>query len=219
MKLLLTSGGITNKSISRALLDLVGKKAEEISLVFIPTASNVEIGDKDWLIEDLVNLRKQNFKSIDIADISVLDEKIWKQKIETADVLYFEGGNSYYLMEWINRSGLISLLPDLLKNKVFVGVSAGSMIASKNLNLKISQSIYEEDLDRLEELEGLHLVDIYILPHLNSPYFEKVREGLIREALQGVTDKVYAIDDNSALKVEGDKVEVVSEGKWLVFNE
>jgi dipeptidase E len=171
------------------------------------------------LIEDLNNLKKQNFKSIDIADISALDEKIWKQKIEAADVLYFEGGNSYHLMEWISKSGLGYLLPDLLKTKVYVGVSAGSMVASKDLNLKISQSIYEEDLDRLEELGGLNFIDFYILPHLNSPYFEKVRESLISTSLQGVSDKVYALDDNSALKVDGDTIQVVSEGAWLVFNE
>ncbi len=63
MKLLLTSGGLTNKSIADALFDLVGKKPEDISLVFIPTASNVEIGDKGWFIDDLVNLKRQNFKS------------------------------------------------------------------------------------------------------------------------------------------------------------
>ena len=46
MKLLLTSGGITNKSIAQALFGLVGKKPEDASLVFISTASNVEKGDK-----------------------------------------------------------------------------------------------------------------------------------------------------------------------------
>jgi peptidase E len=72
MKLLLTSGGLTNESISDVLFDLVGKKPEETSVVFIPTASNVETGDKDWLIDDLKNLQKQNFKQIDIADISAV---------------------------------------------------------------------------------------------------------------------------------------------------
>jgi dipeptidase E len=46
MKILLTSGGITNDSIKTALFDLVGKKPEDASLVFIPTASNIEKCDK-----------------------------------------------------------------------------------------------------------------------------------------------------------------------------
>lgn len=57
MKLLLTSAGITNKSIAKAVLDLTGLPAKEIKLVFIPTAANVEEGDKEWLIDDLVHFQ------------------------------------------------------------------------------------------------------------------------------------------------------------------
>ena len=55
MKLLLTSGGLTNKSIEKALFELVGKKPKDTTLCFIPTASNVEMEDKDWFINDLIN--------------------------------------------------------------------------------------------------------------------------------------------------------------------
>lgn len=218
MKLLLTSAGITNKSIARALFELTGKPAEETALVFIPTASNIEIGDKSWLIEDLIQLKELNFKSIDIADISVINEKIWKQKIDAADIIYFEGGNNYHLMESINKSGLISMLPDLLQTKVYVGVSAGSMITSKKLSLLISQSIYEEDRDKSDEVSGLKLIDFYVLPHLNSPYFEKVREGIIKDITEEIKDAIYALDDDSAIKVIDDQIEVISEGQWLLFN-
>ncbi|OGD36807.1 hypothetical protein A2850_02420 [Candidatus Azambacteria bacterium RIFCSPHIGHO2_01_FULL_51_74] len=219
MKLLLTSGGITNTSIASALFDLVGKKPEDTSLVFIPTAANAEKGDKEWFIDDLVNLKKQNFKSIDIADISAVDEKIWRPKFEEADVLFFEGGNTYHLMEWMNKSGLASLLPEFLKSKVYVGVSAGSMVTNPDLALKISQIVYEEDLDKTENMAGLNLVDFYFVPHLNSPYFKKLRESNIREAAKGMKKKIYALDDESALKVVNGAVEVISEGKWFMINE
>ena len=218
MKLLLTSGGITNKSIADALFDLVGKKPEDTSVVFIPTASNIDKGDKTWLIDDLINLKRQNFKSIDIADISAVEQKIWRPKLEEADVLFFEGGNTYHLMEWINKSGLVSFLPELLKNRVYVGASAGSMVASKDLSLRISQTVYEEDLDKTENMPGLNFVDFYFLPHLNSPYFKKLREDFMKKTVQDIPEKIYALDDNSALKVVDGKVEVISEGKWFVIN-
>jgi len=219
MKLLLTSGGITNKSIKDALFDLVGKKPEDTSLVFIPTASNVEKGDKGWFIDDLVNLKKLNLKSIDIADISAVEESIWRPKLEEADVLFFEGGNTYHLMEWINKSGLVATLRDLLKTKLYVGVSAGSMVTNPDLALKISQIVYEEDMDKLGDVHGLNFVDFYFLPHLNSVYFGKVREDNIKEIAKGIKRKIYALDDSSALKVVDGKVEVISEGKWFVVNE
>lgn len=218
MKLLLTSGGLMNRSIANALFDLVGKKPEETSLVFIPTAANVEKGDKGWLIDDLVNLKRQNFKSIDIADLSAIGRELWLPKMEEADVLFFGGGNTYHLMEWINKSGIVKLLPELLKTKVYVGLSAGSMVTNKSLALKISQIVYGEDLDKTHEMPGLNYVDFYFLPHLNSPYFKKLRKENIEEITKGMSEKIYAMDDQSALKVIDGKIEVVSEGEWFELN-
>ncbi len=217
MKLLLTSGGITNKSIANVLFDLTGKKPEDTTIVFIPTASNVESGDKDWLINDLINLQKQNFKSIEITDISAVDEKIRKPSLERADVLFFEGGNTYHLMRWLNKSGISKLLPDLLKDKVYVGVSAGSMVTNPDLALKLSQVIYEEDKLETEELDGLNFVDFYFLPHLNSEWFKNMRRENIEKVKQGIDRPIYALDDNSALKIIDNNIEVISEGEWFVI--
>jgi dipeptidase E len=218
MKLLLTSAGLTNSSIVKALFELVGKEPEDISVVFIPTAANVETGDKDWFITDLINLNNQNFKEISITDISAVPENIWKPQLEAADVLFFEGGNTYHLMEWINKSGLKELLPELLKTKVWVGVSAGSMVTNKDLQLKTSQMIYGEDLDKTEVMAGLNLVDFYFLPHLNSQYFTKLRKENIEKAVEGMTEKIYCMDDNGAVKFVDGKVEIVTEGEYLEFN-
>jgi dipeptidase E len=218
MNLLLTSGGITNKSIEKALFDLVGKKPEDTSAVFVLTASNMEKGDKTWLIDDLVYLKKQNFKSIDITDIPAVQENIWKPKFEEADIIFFEGGNEYYLMEWIDKSGLKSVMPEFLKNKVYVGVSAGSIVAGKNLDVKIMQTAYGEDFDKNQNMACMGLVNFNFFPHLNSYYFKKVREDLMKELAKEIQEKVYVLDDNSALKVVDGKVEVISEGKWFLIN-
>lgn len=218
MKLLLTSGGITNKSIADTLFDLVGKKPEDTSLVFIPTASNIEKGNKDWLIDDLINLKKLNLKSIDIADISAVNREIWLPKMEEVDVLFFEGGNSFHLMEWVKTSGLKEILPELLKTRVYVGLSAGSMITARDLALIQSQILYGEDWERREDMAGLNFVDFYFFPHLNSPHFNLRKEDIIREAVKDIKGRVYAMDDNSALKIVDGKVEIISEGKYLIFN-
>lgn len=217
MKLLLTSGGLTNKSIEKALFDLVGKKPEDTSLVFIPTASNVEMGDKDWFINDLININKQNYKSVSITDVSAVPENIWRPQMEEADILFFEGGNTYHLMKWINKSGLVGLLPEMLKTKIYVGLSAGSMVTSPDLALRLSQIIYGDDMEE-EPMDGLNYVDFYFLPHLNSPFFPTRMEEKIIEVAKTLPKKIYALDDHSALKVVDGEVEVISEGKYLEFN-
>lgn len=217
MKLLLTSNGFSNSTISKAFWDMVGKKPEDTSLVFIPTASNVEPGDKDWFINDLVNIRKQSFKSVAITDISAVPESVWRPQLEEADVLFFEGGNTYHLMRWINESGLIKILPEMLKTKVYVGLSAGSMVTGPDLTLRLSKLIYGEDAEK-DTMAGLGLVDFYFLPHLNSPHFPARMEENLKELTKEISRKTYALDDNMALKVVDGIVETVGEGKYLEFN-
>lgn len=218
MKLLLTSAGITNDSIAKALFELVGKKPEDTTVVFIPTASNIISWNKDRLIDDLINLQKQNFWSIEITDISAVDEEIWRPSIERADIIYFEGGSNYYLMRWIYKSGLSDILPTLLKDKVYVGVSAGSMVTNPSILSSITQIIYEEDLRETEDINALHMVDFYILPHLNSERFPNVRKECIEKIADSIDKTIYALDDNTALKIIDKTVDIVSEWEYILIH-
>lgn len=69
--------------------------------------------------------------------------------MDEADILFFSGGNTYHLMEWVNKSGLKELLPEYLKTKVWVGISAGSMVTNPDLAAQISQAVYDEDYDKI----------------------------------------------------------------------
>lgn len=217
MKLLLSSNGFANRDIADTLFEMAGKKPEDISLVFIPTASNVEPGNKDWFIDDLINIKNQNFRSVAITDISAVPENIWRPQLEEADVLFFEGGNTYHLMNWINKSGLIKLLPDMLKTKVYMGLSAGSMVTGPDLNLRRLKVIYGEEAEK-ETMPGLGLTDFYFLPHLNNPDFAPRIEANLKEAMKEITRKTYVLDDQTALSVTDGKVKIVGGGEYLEFN-
>lgn len=218
MKLLLTSAGLSNKSIANALLKLTGKPFKKLKLAFIPTAANMEEGDKDWLIKDLYDCQKLGFSSVDIVDISALPEKIIKSRLEDADVLFFEGGDTVYLMDWIKKSGLQELLPKMLKTKIYVGVSAGSMVTTPNLVLSDSRKLYFGYIGKYKKMKGLGFVDFQVRPHLNSPHFPAVRIKVLEKLTKKISEPVYAIDDNTAIMVDGGKISVVSEGKWKKFN-
>ena len=219
MKLLLTSGGLTNQSISKALFELVGKKPEDTSVAFIPTAMNVGLGDKGWFIDDLSNIKKQNPEFVDVVDISSLPKEIWQPRLEIVDVLFFSGGNTTHLMRWIIESGLRDLLPEFLKTKVWAGISAGSMVTNPSLALssKDKKIYYEENFGYKSEA-ALGLVDFYVRPHFNSPDFPNVNKEYLEEIAKEIDAKIYALDDQSALKVVDGKVEIISEGEYLEFN-
>ncbi len=215
MKLLLTSAGLSNQTIIKAFNTLVGLPNNKIKIAFIPTASNVEKGDKGWLIEDYANLKKQGYE-VDIVDISAIPQKIWKPRLESANALFLGGGNTFHLMHWVKKSGLDKMLPELLKTRVYAGISAGSCIAGPTIYNSV-QNLFGEKYN-LKIEKGLSLVDFQLIPHLNSDYFPKIREAYLKKASKDLAEAVYAVDDNSAVVVNGSKIEVVSEGKWIKFN-
>lgn len=217
MKLLLTSGGLTNDSIISALKDLIQKPFNKVNLAFIPTASNLEKGDKWWLIEDLKTCKELGFKAIDIVDISALPKKVWKKRLEAADVLLFEGGNTYHLMYWINKSGLRKLLPRLLKDKVYIGISAGTIVATPSLILSSAEKEPVKEIGETIYDDGLGLVDFLVEPHVNNKHFPQLTFDYVEKQSRKIPQQIYALDDNSAIKVVNKKISIVSEGKWKKF--
>lgn len=219
MKLLLTSAGLTNRPIAKALVQLAGIPASKIRLAFIPTAANVEGGDKGWLIDNLHQLNQQGYQQVDIVDISAVPRVVWEKRLKEANVLFFGGGNTFHLMNWMRRSGLDKVLPSLLKTRVYVGLSAGSCVAGPSITALDSELFFDEKAIGSRRTKGLGFVDLHFIPHLNSTYFKKVRAPLIKKLARQEREKVYALDDQCAIMVNGKKMKIVGTGKHVVFNE
>lgn len=216
MKLLLTSAGVANKSIETALREMLAKEFSDTNLLFVTTAQNVEAGDKSWVIKDLVKCKELGFKEIEMTDVAAVGRDIWLPKLEHANVILVEGGNTSYLMKHIRTSGLIDELPRLLKTRVYVGISAGSIVMAPKLKEKEMQPLYKDAIVESEN-EGLGYVDFMMAPHMNSESFPKVTE-LVESVAEKIGMPLYALDDQSAIKVVDGKVEVISEGTWKKFN-
>ncbi len=214
MKFLLTSAGIGNIKIEKALFELLGKPASETSVAFVPTAATMVADDKSWLISDFQAFVERGFKSVDIVDISAVPKENWLKRFEAADLLCFGGGDEQYLVKMMRESGLAEMLPELLKSKVYMGVSAGSMVVGRLLPSELTKELWPEESFVGNE-EGIGLFDFSILPHLNSDYFAHLRIPLIETLTHRFPQTVYALDDASALKIVDDQIEVVTEGEFL----
>jgi dipeptidase E len=214
MKLLLTSGGITNQSMVKALGELTEKPFDKLNLVFIPTAANLEEGDKSWLIDNYIECKNLGFKSIDIVDISALPKEVWEKRMKKGDILLFGGGITYHLSDWLYKTNLIYDLKKYLKNRVYVGISTGSMLTAKTLSIDLLDKIFTEEVNSSINPKGLGLVDFEIIPHLNDDYFNKVRLNFIEKNKPKLDHPIYVLDDDSAIQVKDGEVKVISEGEW-----
>lgn len=221
MKLLLTSTGVTNKSIHRALEELLGKPTKQSKIAFIPTAAYGADSNKSWLVKELQVAYGLGWQNFNVVEISALDKDSINEQLSEADVIHMNGGNAYFLMNRIINSGLEELLPELLKTKIYLSSSAGGIVTSKYFPSNLAEAYGKDEDDKLEQGtvdHGLGLVDFVIKPHLNSAAFPNRTMEWYEEVSKKINAPFYAIDDQTAIKVVDGKVEVVSEGTWKLFN-
>ena len=221
MRFLLTSAGIKNTSIHDALVDLLGKPIAESSALCIPTASygHPMTGPGEaWKFisgrEARTPMCELGWKSLGVLELTALpsiDEEHWIPLVQEADALLVNGGDPLYLCPWMRQSGLADLLPSL-RNTVYVGLSAGSVVMAPNIG---------EDFVRWTPPTGgdetLGIVDFSMFPHLDH---EDLPDNSMADAERwaaGMSVPAYAIDDQTAIKVTDGTVEVVSEGHWKLF--
>src|SRR5690349_15186807 len=220
MKYLLTSAGIKNTSIHNALVDLLGKPIAESDALCIPTANYAQLGGagRAWNFisgrEPRSPMCELGWKSLGVLELTALPsiaDEYWVPLVRETDVLLVNGGDPLYLCYWMRQSGLADLLPSL-RETVYVGMSAGSMVMAPNIG---------EDFVGWKPPSGgdrtLGLVDFAMFPHLDNPALPENTMAAAERWAAGLTGPGYAIDDETALQVVDGTVEVVSEGHWKRF--
>src|SRR4030095_10296522 len=219
MKFLLTSAGIKNTSIRNTLVDLLGKPIAESNALCIPTAIYPFPGGPSRAYKLLSGsttspLCGLGWKSLGVLELTALPSikrEYWVAAVEETAALLVWGGDVFYLCRWMRESGLADLLPSL-RETVYVGVSAGSMVTAP-----IFGETYDNPNTPFVIDKGLGLVDFALLPHVDHEDHPESSTANVERMAAEVPVPTYAIDDETAIKVVDGTVEVVSEGHWKRF--
>lgn len=218
MRLLLTSGGITNPSVHAAMVDLLDKPIADSTALCIPTAQwghpmcgpvsvrGFVSGVPPW--GGMSSLPWKSLGVLELTALPTIGAERWVPWVREADVLLVDGGDATYLCHWMRESGLAGLLPSLPET-VWAGVSAGSMVMTPRIGARFVE------WQSAPDDHTLGIVDFSIFPHLDV-----FPENTMAEAERwaaGLGGPAYAIDDQTAIKVTDGTVDVVSEGHWKLF--
>lgn len=180
--------------------DLKGK-----SVTYIPTASRVERRGflarmSRWVLRSM-GLR------VDAIDVSTALYEAMRRAFERNDLVFVVGGNTFYLLQELRKSGADELLREAVHaGKLYIGESAGAIVAAPDI-------AYSRAMDRpdrapdLHDTVGLGLVDFYPVPHANNRELGPAAERIVREHA-GALD-VRPFDDKQALYVENGAVRVL----------
>jgi len=240
MKLLLTSSGITNRTIETALVDLLGKPIADSKALVVPMGVYPFKGGAYHAWNPIggahaARLSQLGWKALGLLEPSILpsiDKANWLPAIEEADAILVWGGDPLFISYWMDRSGLTERLTTLSDDLVYVGVSAGAIATATTFaetystpraaagDPLTSQEIVLPDGDiktTLVTARGLGLTEFAVIPHFQNPNHRDASPANAEAWAAHLSVPVYAIDEDSAIKVDKAAVEVVSEGQWKLF--
>jgi len=127
-------------------------------------------------------------------------------------VLLAAGGDSLYLTHWMRESGLADMLPEMT-DTVWVGLSGGSMAMTPRIGKWFMGWQPPSGDDR-----ALGFVDFAIYPHLDNPGLPYNTMANAEKWAATLDCPAYAIDDETAIRVVDDEIDIASEGKWRRFD-
>jgi len=194
----LTSNGITSKE----LLSHFKENCKGGTAAIITTAS-VVLKEKDKNIPSIIEVMKTCGYDCEFYDIEYDEPK----KLLDFDLIYIIGGNPFYLLNQIKTKKFESVFCELYNKGIpLVGVSAGSMVFTNNINIV---NLLDDRLNQgigLDNFNALGLVDFEICPHYGMfrNRFDSFDE-IIGQYIKEVNPTFYTINDGGAIFVnQGD---------------
>ncbi len=195
----LTSNGLTSENLKSEFLTAIENCGKKCAV--IPTAMEKD-KDKDVWLEETKNKLSRFGLECDFFYFDIGEN----DKLYDYDIIYICGGNVFYLMQVIKQCYAEETLRKLAKNKVVVGVSAGSLIMQENLELIRELIPRMNKRVKLKNLTALNVTNgIEHLPHKTRytdiiDAFEKRVKTYERKA----GHKVVCLEDGQGIIIDGE---------------
>ena len=171
---------------------------------FIPTASIPE-SYKSYVGAGRKALEKLGL-TVDDLEISKATAEEISIKLKQNDYIYITGGNTFYLLQELKRTGTEKLIiEEINSGKLYIGESAGSMIVSPNIEYAKGLDDCKKAAD-LESFSALNIVDFYPLPHYTNFPFKKAVEKTIAKYESELT--LCPISNSQAILVSETEIKV-----------
>ena len=195
------------KDVSQVFVDSINENLTGKTVTFISTAA---LPDKlDFHIKYSKQLLSEMGLVVDELDISTADHLDIVNKLENNDYIYVAGGNAFFLLQEMNRTGAGSLIKKQIDaGKLFIGESAGAVLLGPDIE-------YAKETDnplaapQLKTFEALNVVDFYPLPHYQDESLKDAVERIISK--YGTELPLVPFRNSQAILIMGKEKQIISE--------
>lgn len=202
------------KDVDRYLLESLNVSGRRPRVACLPTAAGKE---GDGSINRWLNMGVQHFRELgaEVEPVRIIDrdsanDPCWEPILETADLIYFSGGDPGYLHETMKSSLAWSAAQRAWqRGAIYAGCSAGAMILGKRMpSFRLAGT-----------QEGFGVVPAtFIVPHFDAipGVWKPIVFGLQRSLKKG--ERMIGVDEDTALigKLNGEWI-VRGKSKVHVF--
>ncbi|WP_142413926.1 Type 1 glutamine amidotransferase-like domain-containing protein [Hathewaya massiliensis] len=191
-----------NRKVDNELLNLFNKKNP--SIAYIPSCSD--------LSRKYFNPKVEYYKSLGIENIQYFDLDLEYDELKIFDIFKFDaihlsGGNTFYFLHLLRKRGLIENLQSYVsKGGVLIGVSAGSILMTKTIEIAGHGKDGDENIIGIQNNSALNLVDFEFMPH-----WDGTEESLnsVRSYARLNNTVVYVCKDGDGIVVDNDNVRLI----------
>jgi len=190
-------------NVAEELVSILPKSPRELTVAFISTAADVY--EDKWFVEkDRKKLVEMGFKIIDLS-LKNQTKGALRDVLNTIQIIFVAGGNTFYLLEQARKSGFTELVPELVdKGVIYIGSSAGSYLACPTIEVATWKH-QDRNIVGLKDLTALNLV-----PFLLSVHYKPEYKGVIEENVTKTKYPVKILTDKQAIIMQNDRVRLVS---------
>lgn len=197
MSVLLTSSGLQADVVQDAFVRMLPQQPSALRAVIVTTAS------VQWKERNKHAVCTQDYLStLGFTCCNFLDvETEPAESLRGYDVIYLNGGNPFFLLHHLRRSGAGNILKEMLGGRLLlVGASAGAVVLGPSLAVV---NEFDGDLDTygVTDYRGLELINFVVMPHLNRWNEEPTFAAKFRHFQALTPFPVLGIADNEALLV------------------
>jgi len=174
------------------------------TVAFIPTASIHE--EYRQYVEDGREALKALGMVVEDLEITRCGMEKVAQVLQDCDCIYISGGNTFFLMQELRRTGTDKLIVEQVeKGKPCIGESAGAMIFSPNIEYAKDMDDHLSNTSNFVDFTGLGIVDFYPVVHFNSFPFEEETQLIMKK---NSDLSLLPISNMQAIMVFGDSISV-----------
>ena len=167
-------------------------------ILFVPFALQDQFGY--W------NSARERFEALGIGVDRLIEDAEGRRALRDAQGVFVGGGNTFRLLDRLQRSDLLTLLRDrALDGMPYLGSSAGTVITAPTLGTTNDMPIVEPSSFRALGLVPYQINCHYLDADPGSRHMGETRELRIREFLEENEGPVLALREGAYLRIEGER--------------